>query len=195
MASAPALQASAMPSSTMPSRGAVMAQASGLALASSVSVPVQKPLEAPQAEPVVRLRRFEDVVALAGERRDIMLKTALERDVRLVRFEDGQIEFSLADGGSRTLANDLTKALSAWTNRRWIVALSSDPGAPTLREQKETAERELRAGIEAHPLVQTVLSRFPGAKIVGVHERVETAAASDDLPTPPDGDGADWDGE
>ncbi len=192
MASVPAVQTAAMPS-----RGPVMAQASGLALASSMSgvATAQKTLEAPQAEPIIRLRRFEDVVALAGERREIMLKTALERDVRLVRFEDGQIEFSLAEGGSRTLANDLTKALSAWTNRRWVVALSSEPGAPTLREQKEIAERELRAGIEAHPLVQTVLSRFPGAKIVDVHERVETVTTSDDLPTPTDGEGADWDGE
>ncbi len=44
---------------------------------------------------------------MAGEQRDIVLKRALERDVHLVRFEEGHIEFSLADGASRTVANDL----------------------------------------------------------------------------------------
>ena len=41
---------------------------------------------------------------MAGEQREIILKAALERDVRLVRFEEGHIEFNLADGGSRTIA-------------------------------------------------------------------------------------------
>src|SRR4029450_13725482 len=64
--------------------------------------------QAPQADPTMRLRRFEDVVALAGEKREIVLKAALERDVRLLRFEEGRLEIALNDGASRTLANDLT---------------------------------------------------------------------------------------
>ena len=50
------------------------------------------------AAPMLRLARFEDLVALAAEKRDLQLKVALERDVRLVRFEDGQIEFAAAEG-------------------------------------------------------------------------------------------------
>jgi DNA polymerase-3 subunit gamma/tau len=110
-------------------------------------------------------------VALAGERRDIMLKTALERDVRLVRFEEGRIEFNLQEGGSRTLANDLARALQDWTGQRWVVALSSEPGAQTLHEQAQQAARERREGAASHPLVQAVLSTFPGAKIVNVIDR------------------------
>ena len=53
----------------------------------------------------MRLARFEDVVALAGEKRDIGLKLALERDVRLLHFEDGRIEFNTADGASPSLAS------------------------------------------------------------------------------------------
>ena len=48
----------------------------------------------------------------------------------------GPIEFALAEGGRRTLANDLARDLQAWTGRRWMVALSSEPGAPTLHEQR-----------------------------------------------------------
>jgi DNA polymerase-3 subunit gamma/tau len=135
---------------------------------------------------LVRLRRFEDVVAMAGEQREIILKAALERDVRLVRFEEGHIEFSLADGGSRTIANDLARALQTWTGQRWVVALSSEPGAPTLHEQAQRAARERKEGAATHPLVQAVLSRFPGAQIVDVRDRAaqqETGDAPDEAET------------
>jgi DNA polymerase-3 subunit gamma/tau len=122
-----------------------------------------------------RLRRFEDVVALAGEKREIVLKAALERDVRLVRFEEGSIELSLTASGNRTIANDLARALQQWTGQRWMVALSSEEGAPTLRDQALAAERERKEGAATHPLVQAVLAKFPGAQIVNVIERADRA--------------------
>jgi DNA polymerase-3 subunit gamma/tau len=91
--------------------------------------------------------------------------------VRLVRFEDGHIAFALAEGASESLPNDLSRALKSWTDRRWVVALSSEPGAPTLREQRQRQERERRSDAAAHPLVKAVLNKFPGAEIVGVRER------------------------
>jgi DNA polymerase-3 subunit gamma/tau len=152
--------------------------AGGPALATSQARAVQpepRPAAAESAAP--RLRRFEDVVALAGEKRAIGLKDCLERDVRLVRFEEGQIEFALAEGGSRTLAGDLSRALHEWTGRRWVVAVSSGGDAPTLRERQKTAERERKSGAAEHPLVQAVLSRFPGAEIVDVRDKEAPAPA------------------
>ncbi|MBL0922829.1 MAG: hypothetical protein IBJ10_11980, partial [Phycisphaerales bacterium] len=90
--------------------GGSAASGGGPVLAASRAEPLPRAEAAPQAAPTLRLARFEDVVALAGEKRELVLRAALERDVRLVRFEDGQIEFALAEGGSRTLANDLTRA-------------------------------------------------------------------------------------
>jgi DNA polymerase-3 subunit gamma/tau len=145
-------------------------------LATSQPQVAPRPQSAPAAAPEMRLRRFEDVVALAGERRDIRMKAALERDVRLVRFEDGQIEFALAEGGNRSLAGDLARALTEWTGRRWMVALSSEVGQPTLRDQAAAAERELKSNAASHPLVQAVLTRFPGAQIVDVRQRADETA-------------------
>jgi DNA polymerase-3 subunit gamma/tau len=147
-----------------------------LALATSQpQAEVQARPRAEEAQPLVRLRRLEDVVALAGEQREIVLKAALERDVRLVRFEEGRIEFNLAEGGNRALPNDLARALQTWTGQRWVVALSSEPGAPTLREQAQQAVRERKEGAATHPLVQAVLSKFPGAQIVDVRDRAAQA--------------------
>ncbi|WP_414473287.1 DNA polymerase III subunit gamma/tau [Microvirga sp. M2] len=165
-----------MPSGPAPSRPSGGPATSGnMALATSQPHPQPRP-QAPPAEPAMRLRRFEDVVALAGERREIVLKAALERDVRLVRFQEGHIELSLAENGSRTIANDLARALQQWTGERWMVSLSSEEGAPTLREQAVAAERERKEGAASHPLVQAVLSKFPGAQIVNVIERAEKPA-------------------
>lgn len=160
------------PSAPPPSRPSGPATSGTMALATSQAHPQPRP-QAAQPEPTMRLRRFEDVVALAGEKREIVLKAALERDVRLVRFEEGRIELSLTETGSRTIANDLTRALQQWTGERWMVALSSEEGAPTLHEKAAAAERERKEGAANHPLVQAVLSKFPGAQIVNVIERSE----------------------
>jgi len=154
-----------------PSPGPSAPATSGnMALASSQPRPQPRP-DPNGGAPALRLRRFEDVVAFASEKREIVLKAALEREVRLVRFEEGSIELSLAEGGSKTIANDLARALQQWTGQRWMVALSSEQGAPTLREQADAAERERKAGAASHPLVQAVLAKFPGAQIVNVVER------------------------
>ncbi|HEY8138771.1 MAG TPA: DNA polymerase III subunit gamma/tau, partial [Methylocystis sp.] len=47
----------------------------------------------------VAIADFPALVALADEKRDMLLKIALEREVRLVRFEPGRLEFELAPGG------------------------------------------------------------------------------------------------
>ena len=147
--------------------------------------PSSLPQSAPDAQAVqaIKLNSFEDLVALAAEKRDIALKTALERDMRLVRFEDGRLEFSPVDGASSDLASLLSKRLMEWTNRRWIVAISSDKGDATLREKAEVAKAEKLDDVRTHPLVKAALAAFPGAEIVDIRdvvaETVETAGADE----------------
>ncbi len=142
---------------------------------------------APSLQPVAApcLRRFEDVVALADARRRIDIKIALERDVHLVRFEEGSIEFKLAPGGPRTLPNDLSRLLEEWTGRRWLITLSQEAGAPTLAQVARAAVETRRQGAAGHPLVQEVLARFPGAQIVDVRE-----TAAEVAPEAPDAEAA-----
>lgn len=125
------------------------------------------------------LGAFSELVALAGSQRDIQLKVALERDVRLVRFEQGRLEFSLAPGGSHSLPAQLMRKLQEWTGQRWMVALSTAEGAPSLVEQAQAREEEKRVGVQAHPLVRAALDQFPGAVIVAVRgAETEAPAAS-----------------
>jgi DNA polymerase-3 subunit gamma/tau len=133
------------------------------------------PVSAPSAAPSPRLARFEDVVALARSKRDIQLVQALERDVRLDRFEAGRIALSLVEGASPSLPQTLAKRLQEWTGERWIVALTTTSTAPTLREAAQAEEAERTSGAAAHPVVRKVLERFKGARIVDV--RLPDAAA------------------
>jgi DNA polymerase-3 subunit gamma/tau len=144
-------------------------------------VPQRSAQPAPVTVPPVVVQSFPDLIALANDKRDLATKSALERDVRLVRFEDGRLEIALEPSARKTLVNDLSRKLGEWTNRRWMVVVSAEQGAPTLRAQNDARRAELEQGVRADPLVQAVLARFPGAEIVGVRKR-------DDIAPPPSAD-------
>jgi DNA polymerase-3 subunit gamma/tau len=138
-------------------------------------------LEEPAAAPTLSVGSFEELIALAVDKRDIAAKMALERDVRLVRCEDGQLEIALEASAPKTLVHDLQRKLTGWTGKRWIVVVSKEHGAPTVRAQAEAQQAEIERGVQSDPLVQAVLSRFPGAKIVGVTQNSETGEPLPDV--------------
>ncbi|MGR7994173.1 DNA polymerase III subunit gamma/tau [Xanthobacter sp. ZOL 2024] len=156
----------------------VTASAPRLALAAATAAPqpAPTPVRAPAVEAGPQLASLADVAALASEKRDLLLKLAVETQVRPVKFEDGHIELALAPGGSATVVQNIAKKLSEWTGRRWLVSLSQELGGPTLAEEKDARRAEREEGIKAHPLVAAVLARFPGAEVVDVRTREDEAS-------------------
>ncbi|MBX9739937.1 MAG: DNA polymerase III subunit gamma/tau, partial [Beijerinckiaceae bacterium] len=134
-------------------------------------------LAAPQAAAGPRIRSIADMIALASANRDIQMKIALERDIRPVRLEEGSFEFSLAPGASPQIAQTLMRKLQDWTGIRWMVAISTESGAPTLKEAEAEKETVRMTGVRAEPLVRSVLERFPGAEIVAIRTVDEEPAA------------------
>jgi DNA polymerase-3 subunit gamma/tau len=146
------------------------------------------PLAAPAPAPVPagpRLQRFEDVVALARDRRDIALLRALEHDMRIVRFEPGRIEFTPTQTAHPTLAQTLGKKLGDWTGERWMISVAQGSAAKTLGEERQAKEDEKREGAAANPIVRRAMELFPGAKIVAVRAP-ETQAPEAPPPTDED---------
>ena len=151
-------------------RTQAMAQpmASAEPMASSVPMTSSEPAprrETAEAQPAVVINSFPELIAFVADKRDINTKMALERDVRLVRFEDGKLEIALLPSAPKGLVNELQRKLSGWTGRIWMVAVSREQGAPTLREQANDRQAELREEVMQDPLVQAVLKKFPGAKV------------------------------
>ncbi|WP_439923412.1 DNA polymerase III subunit gamma/tau [Nitrobacter sp. JJSN] len=134
------------------------------------------------AVPAVRLESFTELVALAGENRDLIIKAALEADMRLVRMEDGRLEVALERSAARTLVNELARKLEQWTGRRWTVIVSNEAGQPTLRSQALLQKNERERAAEADPRVKDVLARFPGAKVVEVRKLALSSPDSDAVP-------------
>ncbi|MCX5496335.1 DNA polymerase III subunit gamma/tau [Kaistia dalseonensis] len=188
------------PSSSVPALSLPMGQPSGGAPApaisqmrvqqSPVAAPVasvpnvetaRQPEPARKAEPAIRFQRFEDLVAYVGLKRDIPLKIALETQVRLIRFDNGFLEFEPTDDAPRALSAEIARKISDWTGERWVVAVGRGEGQPTIAEARAAEKDKARSDARADPLVAAVLARFPGAEIVDVQIRADDTA---DLPIP-----------
>jgi DNA polymerase-3 subunit gamma/tau len=153
------------------------------ALASAAPAVAQEPRSAEAAASPRALADFAELIALAAEKRDVAIKSALERDVRLVGFEDGKLEIALEASAPKTLVGELSKKLGDWTGRRWMVVVSAEQGMPTLRAQADTRKAELKDNVLGDPLVQAVLMRFPGAEVVDVRPPAGAAATNaEELP-------------
>ena len=129
--------------------------------------------------PALRISSFPQLIALAGEKRDLLTKAALEADVRLVRIEDGRLEIALEAHASRGLVNDLSRKLEQWTGRRWTVIVSNEAGQPTVRSQTLAEKSQRERAAEADPRVQEVLARFPGTKVIEVRRLAAEPPESD----------------
>lgn len=186
--SAPAPTVSSMQSS--PVRAALAPRANADTSARPQMIAAAPEVQAAPA--ALRIASYPELVALAGEKRDLLTKAALEADVRLVRIEDGRLEVALERSAARTLINDLSRKLEQWTGRRWTVIVSNEAGQPTLRSQNEVQKNQRERAAESDPRVQEVLARFPGAKVVEVRklapEPPESVASDDDASENSDGD-------
>jgi DNA polymerase-3 subunit gamma/tau len=124
--------------------------------------------QAAPAQPT--LKSFEDVLTLIASKRDIMLKTDVERFVRPISFRMGAIEFEPAPGCPNNLAQRLASRLKDWTGETWLVAAQGGGGAETAYEREKRERAEARARIEADPFIKSVMEAFPGAEILSVRK-------------------------
>ena len=102
-----------------------------------------------------------------------MLKYDLEKNVRLVKFFDGYIEFSFDQNVEKGFIKNLSKKLYDWTGKRWILTLSREKGLPTLQETK--LKQNLNALQEATntEVYKKTLKAFPDAKLISVEPKEE----------------------
>jgi len=184
-----------IPAPPEPLAGVTPATTAASPLAAALRVEPEASTNPPPASAVDRdpmPQSFADVVALFDKRREAVIRSHLRERVHLIAFEPGRIEFRPAEGAPANLANRISQLLGEWTGERWLVAPSkaSTGGEPTLREQEERRERDVRNEVAAHPLVQAVLETFPGATVTAVRERfaADESAADESSPELDPGD-------
>ena len=133
--------------------------------------------EAPDANAVVAVSSFQDVIDLAETRTEYRLRSHLVTNVHLVRMEPRRIDLRLNERAPPRLPQLLSSFLSEATGETWLVSPSTNPGDPTIQEQQKTAAAQRRGDAERHPLVRAILDQFPGAEIREVRDIVPPDAA------------------
>jgi DNA polymerase-3 subunit gamma/tau len=166
-AAAPVATASASAPATRPATNLRLASSGPSGAAANA---LRREERAPDSGAVPLLNRFEDVIALAHEKRDLTLAYALERDVRLVAFERGRIEFEPSLGAKDDLAKTVARRLFEWTGERWLVAVSPSQGTRSIGERRDLERKSAVEAAKAEPLVRAILEHFPGAEIVTVRD-------------------------
>ena len=124
------------------------------------------PVAASAVQSLPSPRSYLELVALAAEKRDVMLKIALEQKMRPVAFREKSIEVALVEGTDPAVIQTLSARLREWTGQIWGVSVSRSPASgPTMRDVKEQHHAAAKAEAVDDPLVKAILDKFPGAKV------------------------------
>ena len=128
---------------------------------------------------ILSYTKFEDILELAKQNRDVKLLVDIENSLRLVTYRPGYIEFTPTEFAPANLAQRLSNRLKEWTGSRWAVSVVQNGEAETIFEKKEKDAKELETEAYAHPFVKEALVQFPAARIVNVisKKKLEQEAA------------------
>jgi DNA polymerase-3 subunit gamma/tau len=141
----------------------------GSALASAVA---QQNL--PQAStPVGQLAptNFKELVELFSTNREGALHAQLFNHAHPVRCEAGLLELRLDAGAPQNFIGRISQCLMDWTGQRWMVSLSDREGEPSMAEVGRAIEKKRQDLAFAHPLMQSVMASFPGAKVTALSKK------------------------
>ena len=114
------------------------------------------------------IKNFQDLIDLANKEKEMELRFDLERNVRLVSFNNGKIDISFNEKLNKSFIKNLTEKLLAWTGDRWIISLSKNIGSKTVYEQEmEHKSNNLKAE-QSNEIVKKLISTFSDAKLVEI---------------------------
>jgi len=116
---------------------------------------------------------FDNLISLCLKHKEMQLKYDLEKNVSLVKFSNGQMEFSFNENIDKNFIKNLSKKLFSWTGKRWIITLSKEKGQPTHQEIKlEKKQTRLDEAIKTNAY-KKMIEAFSDAKLITVEENEE----------------------
>ena len=113
---------------------------------------------------------FVVVILSANKEKEIELKYDLERNVKLIKFEKGQIDITFNEKLNKNFIKTLTEKLFLWTGERWVISLSKIDGAKTIYEKNLQEKSEILSREKNSDTVKRVSNTFPDAKLINVEE-------------------------
>ena len=117
-----------------------------------------------------QIKSFEDLVNVAKREKEAELKYDLERNVKLVSFNQGKIEIGFNDKLNKNFIKKLSEKLLSWTGERWIISLSKNKGNQTVYEGKMKKRAEELIDAKKTEIAKKVSTSFPDAKLLEIKE-------------------------
>ena len=121
-----------------------------------------------ETENKVYLKSFSDLLDICSIKKEMKLKYELEKNVNLVKFDNGRIEISFNDNLDKNFVKDLSSKLLEWTNQRWIITLSKSQGEMSVKEKERNKQKKLIENAKETRLFKTVVDYFPDAELTEV---------------------------
>ena len=112
--------------------------------------------------------RFEDLIYLSAEKKEMELKYDLEKNVNLIKFSDGKIDISFNDSLAKNFVKNLSQKLLEWTGKRWLITLTKAPGQKTFSEMQEIKKTELIQKGKNDEIYKKFKNIFSDAELVDI---------------------------
>ena len=150
----------------------------GLISKTQIKNTIQEKKELPKIKPEIlneintnnSIQSFQDLLDLTNKHKEIELKFDLERNVRLVKFEQGKIDISFNENLSKDFIKNISNKLNEWTGKRWIISLSKDEGETTVYEKKNQQKTELLEQMKQSEIYKKIMATFPDIELVDVKD-------------------------
>ncbi|MBD22042.1 MAG: DNA polymerase III, subunit gamma and tau [Alphaproteobacteria bacterium] len=115
-----------------------------------------------------QVRSFSELISLAEKNKESELKYDLDRNVKLVNFENGKIDINFNENLNKNFIKNLSKKLFEWTGKRWIITLSKEEGLKTLYEKRIDDRDNLLKKEKQNKISKEMTSVFPDAELIDV---------------------------
>jgi len=119
----------------------------------------------------IEITNFQDLINQANKEKEVELKFDLERNVKLVSFNKGNINISFNEKLNKNFIKNLTEKLLLWTGQRWIISLSKNNEAKSIYEQNLEQKSSMVSEYKDTELAKKIEKTFPDAKITEIEEK------------------------
>ncbi|MDA9598562.1 DNA polymerase III subunit gamma/tau [Candidatus Pelagibacter sp.] len=123
-----------------------------------------------EADNKILISSFSQLIDICSLKKEMKLKFELEKNVNLVRFDNGIIEISFNENLDQDFVKDLSTKLFEWTKQRWIISFSKNKGEISIKEKEKNKKKELIAIAKKSDLYKDVLDNFRDAELIDVEQ-------------------------
>ena len=116
----------------------------------------------------ISISSFNELLDICYSKKEIKLKYELEKNVNLVKFENGRIDISFNDNLDKNFVKDLSTKLLEWTNQRWIISFSKNKGELSVKDKEKNRKIEKIENSKKSNLYKTMIDFFPDAELIDV---------------------------